>query len=237
MTGRSQDASVFSTCHGKFLLTATVGLVIFCFTATTTAVCYICVTLPSMQFARLLRCIYLLGCRRFLALYWSDNTGNVSLFKKDRNHFWSSSSNISGSNTCLASVTIRGQNCRDQPRQYRATETKTLYFNLEKVNSQTWLFIYFFFYSKKRFLLRTSWVCSCDGHFENGENWSELRGGLGLKNPRKAHGTSLVKTERYFFKFFDSPRHLCDSFQTSMCKSISKCPSLNKFTTRELSNL
>lgn len=202
MTGRSQDASVFSTCHRKFLLTATVGLVIFCFTATTTAVCYICVTLPSMQFARLLRCIYLLGCRRFLALYWSDNTGNVSLFKKDRNHFWSSSSNISGSNTCLASVTIRGQNCRDQPRQYRATETKTLYFNLEKVNSQTWLFIYFFFYSKKRFLLRTSWVCSCDGHFENGENWSELRGGLGLKNPRKAHGTSLVKTERYFFKFF-----------------------------------
>ena len=150
MTGRSQDASVFSTCHGKFLLTATVGLVIFCFTATTTAVCYICVTLPSMQFARLLRCIYLLGCRRFLALYWSDNTGNVSLFKKDRNHFWSSSSNISGSNTCLASVTISGQNCRDQPRQYRATETKTLYFNLEKISSQTWLFIYLFFFTRKK---------------------------------------------------------------------------------------
>ena len=29
-------------------------------------VCYICVTLPWMQFARLLCCIHLLGCRRFL---------------------------------------------------------------------------------------------------------------------------------------------------------------------------
>ena len=48
MTGRSQDASVFSTCHGKFLLTATVGLVIFCFTATTTAV-FVIFVLPCPQ--------------------------------------------------------------------------------------------------------------------------------------------------------------------------------------------
>ena len=37
MTKKSQDASLFSKCNEKFLLTATVGLVIFCFTATITA--------------------------------------------------------------------------------------------------------------------------------------------------------------------------------------------------------
>ena len=31
MTKKSQDASLFSKCNEKFLLTATVGLVIFCF--------------------------------------------------------------------------------------------------------------------------------------------------------------------------------------------------------------
>lgn len=149
MTGRSQDASVFSTCHGKFLLTATVGLVIFCFTATTTAVCSICVTLPLMQFARLLRCIHLLGCRRFLLcigvttlviLVYLRKTGTISNLQAvisrvptpDTRH----QKNLR-LQSYLASVAIRGQNCRDQPRQYRATETKTLYFNLEKISSQT----------------------------------------------------------------------------------------------------
>ena len=37
MTKKSQDASLFSKCNEKFLLTATVGLVIFCFKATITA--------------------------------------------------------------------------------------------------------------------------------------------------------------------------------------------------------
>ena len=200
MTGRSQDASVFSTCHGKFLLTATVGLVIFCFTATTTAVCYICVTLPSMQFARLLRCIYLLGCRRFLALYWSDNTGNVSLFKKDRNHFWSSSSNISGSNTCLASVTISGQNCRDQPRQYRATETKTLYFNLEKISSQTWLFIYLFFLLESLFLWRPFW-----------KRWEleRVTRGLGVEKSSESARNLTRRNGAIFFQIFSTVPDIC----------------------------
>lgn len=209
MTGRSQDASVFSTCHGKFLLTATVGLVIFCFTATTTAVCYICVTLPSMQFARLLRCIYLLGCRRFLALYWSDNTGNVSLFKKDRNHFWSSSSNISGSNTCLASVTIRGQNCRDQPRQYRATETKTLYFNLEKVNSQTWLFIYLFFLLEKKIL--TSHVVSLFLWRPFWKRWEleRVTRGLGFEKSSESARNFTRKNGAIFFQIFLTVPDIC----------------------------
>lgn len=85
MTGRSQDASVFSTCHGKFLLIATVGLVIFCFTATTTLL-YLCyLALNAVRKTPLLHPFT--GVPPFSALYRSDNTGNVSLFKKDRNHF------------------------------------------------------------------------------------------------------------------------------------------------------
>ena len=45
MTQRSQDVSLFSKCNEKFLFTATVGLIIFCFTGTITALVLIFVLL------------------------------------------------------------------------------------------------------------------------------------------------------------------------------------------------
>ena len=90
MIKKSQDASLFSKCNEKFLLTATVGLVIFCFKATITAlvpVFQVVLLCPDRSSPDSLVTSIYWGAAIFFAFFWSGNILDVSLFKKDRNHF------------------------------------------------------------------------------------------------------------------------------------------------------
>lgn len=88
MTERSQGAPSFLKCHEKFLLAVTVGLVIFCFTATTAALVLVFVLLcaecssPNSLVASVywVAAIFLLciGVTTLVMLVYVRKTGTIS---------------------------------------------------------------------------------------------------------------------------------------------------------------